>query len=194
MPNLQEPDWKSLRIGDVQEFWQQHDAWEERVIWQARRDRSGICWYSRTRPRSRLFAPRLDQGGQALRKAERFDFALEQLERGLAVEPDNLSGLQEKGICLQRLALAGRPWLFAGSGSRALPQRTGTVSRQRRNVGAAGAARQGCLDRRVAPAGQYLGTNARRAAYEDALLRRPSIAMPAATGATPTIIIPASMR
>ncbi len=31
MPNLQEPDWKSLRIGDVQEFWQQHDAWERRI-------------------------------------------------------------------------------------------------------------------------------------------------------------------
>src|SRR5690348_8752142 len=30
MPNLQEPDWKSLRIGDVREFWQKHDAWEAR--------------------------------------------------------------------------------------------------------------------------------------------------------------------
>ena len=31
LPNLQEPDWKSLRVGDVREFWQQHDAWESCV-------------------------------------------------------------------------------------------------------------------------------------------------------------------
>ena len=31
MPNLQEPDWKKLRIGDVREFWEKHDAWENRL-------------------------------------------------------------------------------------------------------------------------------------------------------------------
>jgi len=36
-----------------------------------------------------------------------FDFALELLERGLEIGPLNLRGLQRKGICLQRLALAG---------------------------------------------------------------------------------------
>ena len=27
LSNLQEPDWKSLRIGDVREFWERHEAW-----------------------------------------------------------------------------------------------------------------------------------------------------------------------
>lgn len=31
LPNLQEPDWKSLRIGNVREFWERHDAWERRM-------------------------------------------------------------------------------------------------------------------------------------------------------------------
>ena len=31
IPNLQEPDWKSLRIGDAREFWERHDAWERRI-------------------------------------------------------------------------------------------------------------------------------------------------------------------
>src|SRR5262249_34091528 len=31
LPNLQEPDWKSLRIGDVGEFWEQHAEWEDRI-------------------------------------------------------------------------------------------------------------------------------------------------------------------
>src|SRR5262249_26550663 len=31
LPNLQEPDWKTLRVGDAVEFWEQHDAWEQRI-------------------------------------------------------------------------------------------------------------------------------------------------------------------
>jgi tetratricopeptide (TPR) repeat protein len=47
--------------------------------------------------------------GETLRKAERFRFALEHLERGLEIEPENLRALRECGICLQRLAVAGLP-------------------------------------------------------------------------------------
>src|SRR5215203_852837 len=41
MPNLQEPDWKSLRIGDVREFWERHDAWAQRVELARRASRIG---------------------------------------------------------------------------------------------------------------------------------------------------------
>jgi hypothetical protein len=57
-------------------------------------------------------AEALIKAGIALRKAERFDYALEQIEAGLAIDPDNLTGLQEKGICLQRLALQGKASVF----------------------------------------------------------------------------------
>lgn len=109
MPNLQEPDWKSLRIGDVQEFWQRYDAWEARVILAGKARQIGnMLVLADEAPVAAFRAEAWIKAGVALRKAERFDFALEQLERGLAVEPDNLAGLQEKGICLQRLALAGK--------------------------------------------------------------------------------------
>ncbi|MEP6879757.1 MAG: tetratricopeptide repeat-containing protein [Nitrosospira sp.] len=109
MPNLQEPDWKSLRIGDVQEFWEQHDAWEQRVILAGKARQIGnMLVLADEAPVAAFRAEAWIKAGVALRKAERFDFALEQLERGLAIEPDNLTGLQEKGICLQRLALTGR--------------------------------------------------------------------------------------
>ena len=109
MPNLQEPDWKSLRIGDVQEFWQRYDAWEARVILAGKARQIGnMLVLADEAPVAAFRAEAWIKAGVALRKAERFDFALEQLERGLAVEPDNLTGLQEKGICLQRLALAGK--------------------------------------------------------------------------------------
>lgn len=110
MPNLQEPDWKSLRIGDVQEFWQQHDAWERRIDLAHKAGHIGdVLVLANEAPIAAFRAEAWIKAGETLRKAEHFNFALEQLERGLAIEPHNLKGLQEQGICLQRLALAGRP-------------------------------------------------------------------------------------
>lgn len=110
MPNLQEPDWKSLRIGDVQEFWQQHDAWERRIELARKAGHIGdVLVLADEAPIAGFRAEAWIKAGETLRKAEHFNFALEQLERGLAIEPQNLNGLSEQGICLQRLALAGRP-------------------------------------------------------------------------------------
>jgi tetratricopeptide (TPR) repeat protein len=110
MPNLQEPDWKSLRIGDVQEFWQQHDAWEQRIELARKAGHIGdVLVLADEAPIAGFRAEAWIKAGETLRKAEHFNFALEQLERGLAIEPQNLKGLREQGICLQRLALAGSP-------------------------------------------------------------------------------------
>ncbi|MCM3903946.1 MAG: hypothetical protein ND866_19775 [Pyrinomonadaceae bacterium] len=109
MPNLQEPDWKSLRIGDVQEFWDQHDVWEGRIALARKGGHIGdVLVLADEAPVSAFRAEAWIKAGEALRKAEHFKFALEQLEHGLAIEPHNLRGLREQGICLQRLALAGR--------------------------------------------------------------------------------------
>jgi tetratricopeptide (TPR) repeat protein len=110
MPNLQEPDWKSLRIGNVREFWQQHEAWESRIALARRAGHIGdVLVLADEAPIAAFRAEAWIKAGEALRKAERFGFALEQLDRGLSVDPHNLKGLREQGICLQRLALAGRP-------------------------------------------------------------------------------------
>ncbi len=110
MPNLQEPDWKSLRIGDVREFWEQHEAWEARVELARKTGHIGdVLVLADEAPIAAFRAEAWIKAGEALRKAEHFDFALEQLDRGLAIEPHNLRGLRERGICLQRLALAGKP-------------------------------------------------------------------------------------
>ncbi|KXK07777.1 MAG: hypothetical protein UZ03_NOB001000153 [Nitrospira sp. OLB3] len=109
MPNLQEPDWKSLRIGDVQEFWEQHATWESRITLARKAGHLGdILVLADEGPIAAFRAEAWITAGEALRRAEHFGFALEQLERGLAIEPHNLRGLREQGICLQRLALAGR--------------------------------------------------------------------------------------
>lgn len=108
MPNLQEPDWRSLRIGDVREFWEQHDAWENRIKLARRRGLIGDLLVLADEGSVAAFrADAWFRAGGALRKAERFKFALEHLERGLQIEPLNLEALREKGICLQRLANIG---------------------------------------------------------------------------------------
>ncbi len=110
LSNLQEPDWKSLRIGDVREFWEQHDAWERRISLARKAGQIGdVLVLADEAPVAAFRAEAWIKAGETLRKAEHFTFGLEQLERGLAIEPHNLRGLREKGICLQRLALEGKP-------------------------------------------------------------------------------------
>lgn len=110
LPNLLEPDWKSLRIDSVHEFWEQYDVWEERINSARKSQRVGdILVLAEEAPIAAFRAEAWIRAGEALRKAEHFDLALEQLERGLGIEPHNLKGLHEKGICQQRLALSGNP-------------------------------------------------------------------------------------
>lgn len=110
LPYLQEPDWKSLKVGRIMQFWEQHDDWVNRIA-QARKSGyiGDILILAEEAPVSAFRSEARIIAGKALRKAERFDFALEQLKLGLAINPANLDGQREKGICLQRLALAKVP-------------------------------------------------------------------------------------
>jgi tetratricopeptide (TPR) repeat protein len=109
LPNLQEPQWKSLRVGGALKFWQDYTAWADRIELARRNDLIGDLLVLAEEAAVAAFRAEAHiKAGVALRKAERFDFALEQIEAGLAVDPDNLTGLQEKGICLQSLALRGK--------------------------------------------------------------------------------------
>jgi tetratricopeptide (TPR) repeat protein len=110
LQNLQEPDWKSLRVGDVREFWERHDAWEARITLARKAGQVGdVLVLADEAPIASFRSEAWIKAGESLRKAGHFNLGLEQLERGLAVEPNNLRGLREKGICFQRLAVAGKP-------------------------------------------------------------------------------------
>ncbi|MCB1772954.1 MAG: DUF4071 domain-containing protein [Gammaproteobacteria bacterium] len=108
IPSLVEPDWRSLRIGSFREFWEAYEGWEQRVVRARRRGYVGdMLVLADEAPVAAFRADAWIRAGRALRRIERFDFALEQLDKGLAIEPSNRDGLREKGICLQRLAKAG---------------------------------------------------------------------------------------
>lgn len=110
LPHLQEPDWKSLRVGGIQEYWEKYQAWENRIKLAINAGLLGDALVlADEAPVVALRAEAWIKAGKALRQHEHFHFALDQLERGLAIEPDNLMGLHEKGICLQRLAQHNEP-------------------------------------------------------------------------------------
>lgn len=110
LPYLQEPDWQSLRIGGISEFWEHYDSWHDRIEL-ARKNRflGDILVLADEAPVAPFRAEAWIQAGIALCKAECFGFALEQLEKGLAIQPNHLRGLQQKGVCLQRLAISVIP-------------------------------------------------------------------------------------
>jgi len=109
IPNLMEPDWRTLRVGNLREFWESYDQWEERISRARRHGRVGdMLVLADEAPVAAFRASAWIRAGKALRRAGHYEFALEQLEKGLAIEPLNRDGLHEKGICLQRLAAEGR--------------------------------------------------------------------------------------
>ena len=108
IPGLQEPDWHSLRIGNLREFWDLYDAWEGRIIEARRRGRVGdMLVLADEAPVAAFRADAWIQAGKALLRCGHYEFALEQLNRGLSIDPNNWEGRREKGMCLQRLALQG---------------------------------------------------------------------------------------
>ncbi len=108
IPNLVEPDWRSLRVGHFREFWEAYDAWEARITQARRRGRVGdMLVLADEAPVSAFRANAWIRAGKALRRIGHYAFALEQLDKGLAIEPNDIGGLREKGMCLQRLALRG---------------------------------------------------------------------------------------
>jgi tetratricopeptide (TPR) repeat protein len=110
LPNLQEPDWKTLKVGDAVEFWERHDAWARRIDLARKAGQIGdLLVLANEAPIAAFRVDAWIAAGKALRRAERFKFALEHLQHGLDDNPTNLELLREAGICLQRLALANEP-------------------------------------------------------------------------------------
>jgi tetratricopeptide (TPR) repeat protein len=109
LPNLQEPDWKSLRrAGNVKELWDEHDLWKNRLdVARANGLIGDLLVLADEGPVAAFRAEAWIVAGIALRKSGEFTLALDYLEKGLAIEPGHLKARREIGICLQRLALNG---------------------------------------------------------------------------------------
>jgi len=114
LPNLQEPDWRSLRVGEANAFWQRLDEWGRRVEAARSGGRPGyILVLAREVPTRPLRLEALRIAGKALMRLGKPRFALEVFEQALALEPNDLVCRQQKGLALERLGVIGsRPERF----------------------------------------------------------------------------------
>lgn len=103
LPNLLEPDWKTLKVGDVNEFWQALETWQERIKLARQRQRPGdILLLADEMPNRALELEALKTAAQALIDMKRPLYALDTLDKALAIDPDDLKCRQLRGIALGR--------------------------------------------------------------------------------------------
>ncbi len=101
---LQEPTWKALKVDEAREFWEQYEQWENHVTIARRKNRPGdILVLADETPVTALKMEAYRRAGKALTKLGQFSFALEQYERALKINPEDLESLQQKGVLLGRL-------------------------------------------------------------------------------------------
>ena len=116
LPNLKEPDWRTLRLGDVNEYWEKLDNWQRRVAIAVKNNRPGDVLVLAEEPPTRVLqCEALRIAGCALVRLGRYRFALDVLERALEQNPDDLVCRQQKGIALGRLGrhAEAQAWLEA---------------------------------------------------------------------------------
>jgi tetratricopeptide (TPR) repeat protein len=104
LPSLQEPEWNKLRVAGVGEFWDAYEAWADRIDVARKQQRPGdILVLADEGPTRVLRLEAYRAASNALRSLGLFEFALEQTERALELDPDDLESRQQKGLLLGRL-------------------------------------------------------------------------------------------
>lgn len=104
IPSLKEPDWKTLKVGDVNEYWQALEAWEQRIAVARRNQRPGdILVLAEETPNSLLEFEALRTAAATLLKMGRPMYALKIIEQARQVEPDDVQAIQIQGMALGRI-------------------------------------------------------------------------------------------
>ena len=101
---LDEPDWKSLRIEEAKEFWEQYEGWADRIEIARRGNRPGDILVLAGEAPTRVFhLEALQKAGRALLSVGQFKLALAQYEEALAIRPRDLESRRQKCLLLGRL-------------------------------------------------------------------------------------------
>jgi hypothetical protein len=103
LPNLEEPQWKRLKVGDINEFWQKLESWQSWVTTAVNKQRPGDILLLADEPPNRIVEiEALQTAAKALLQLDSIRYALAILERGMALDPDNLWFRQHQGKALGR--------------------------------------------------------------------------------------------
>jgi hypothetical protein len=103
LPFLQEPNWKTLKVGAVNEYWQALQRWQARIDIARRKQRPGdILVLADETPNSLLEFEALCAAADALIRLQRPRFALSILERARKLDPEDVKARQLEGRALGR--------------------------------------------------------------------------------------------
>ena len=103
LPNLEEPAWTRLRVGNALDYWESYEDWTSRIEIARNADRpEDILVLADDAPATPLRVEAHLTAGEALRHMGHFEFALEQFDLALAFAPDNFEAARQRGVCLQR--------------------------------------------------------------------------------------------
>ena len=111
---LKEPDWKSLRVEEAKEFWEEYEAWAMRIEIARKENRPGDILVLAEEAPTRIFRVEANRiAGKALLSLGQFSLALSQFERALALAPMDLESRRQKGLLLGRLKKhdAAKEWV-----------------------------------------------------------------------------------
>jgi tetratricopeptide (TPR) repeat protein len=114
LPYLKEPDWTSLRIADAKQFWEEYEAWSDRIEIARRGDRAGDILVLADEAPTRVFRVEGHRAaGRALLALGQFSLALAQFEAALAIRPRDIESRRQKGVVLGRLQKhdAAKEWV-----------------------------------------------------------------------------------
>ena len=109
IPSLKEPDWKTLKVGDVNEYWEALENWQRRVEVARRKQRPGdILVLAEETSNSLLEFEALRTAAKALLDLKRPLYALSILEKAEKLDPDDVKARQLKGMALGRANVSPR--------------------------------------------------------------------------------------
>jgi len=104
LPSLEEPDWTRLRVGNALEYWESYEEWATRIeVARNANHPEDILVLADEAPATPLRLEAHLKAGEALRRMEHFNFALEQCDLALEFAPDNHEAARQRGVCLQNI-------------------------------------------------------------------------------------------
>ncbi|MFN0119245.1 MAG: tetratricopeptide repeat-containing protein [Blastocatellia bacterium] len=104
LPNLTPPDWKTLRLGSVNEIWEAYEKWSAQIKTAQRSGGVGaILTLADEAPARALQVEAHRTAGKALTKLKHFAFALAQYDKALAINPRDFASGQQRPLLLGRL-------------------------------------------------------------------------------------------
>jgi tetratricopeptide (TPR) repeat protein len=103
LPNLREPDWKTLKVGAVNEYWDALEEWQSRLrIASGKQSPGDILVFADETPNSILEFEALRSAAKALLDLRRPNYALAIVQRALKINPDDIKARQLEGTALGR--------------------------------------------------------------------------------------------